>query len=61
MDKDPRKMTVTSTSGKDVRDTTQLKGEAKESAAFLETNKTDRYSSGASGKGPGPFGGMDPQ
>lgn len=50
-------MTVSTDSGKDVKSTNQLKGEAKESAAFKETNKTTEYSSGSSGKGSGPWGG----
>jgi hypothetical protein len=52
-------MTVTTASFTDVKNTQQLKGEAKESAAFRETNQTKEYSSGSSGKGPGPFGGMN--
>lgn len=56
-DKNIRTMTVSTDSGKDVKSTNQLKGEAKESAAFKETNKTTEYSSGSSGKGSGPWGG----
>lgn len=53
-----RTLEVTTSSGKDVKDTSMLKGEAKPSAAFRETNQTKEYSSGSSGAaGKGPLGG----
>ena len=52
-----RTASFTTASGKNVKDTEQLKGEAKASPAFKETNTTTEYSSGSSGKGAGPWGG----
>jgi hypothetical protein len=49
-------MSVTTSSGSDVKNTSQLKGEAKESAAFKEKNQTTEYVSNK-GKGEGPWGG----
>lgn len=46
---------VTTSSGKDVKSTDMLKGEAKESKAFNEKNVTTVYTTGATVKGP--FGG----
>lgn len=54
---DVRNLTVDTGSGKDVKQTSMLKGEAKESGAFTEKNVTKEYSSGSSGKGSGPWGG----
>lgn len=51
-----RTMVVTTSSGSDVKSTAQLKGEAKESAAFKEKNSTTEYVSSGS-KGEGPWGG----
>lgn len=55
--KNLRNMVVTTSSGKDVKQTSMLKGEAKVSSAERESNETKEYSSGASGKGSGPWGG----
>jgi len=53
-----RTASFTTSSGTDVKSTMQLKGEAKESAAFKEKNTTTEYvSKGA--KGEGPWGGMN--
>lgn len=38
-----RKMTVTTESGKDVKDTSMLKGSAKKTKAFEATNETSQY------------------
>jgi len=51
-----RTASFTTSSGTDVKSTMQLKGEAKESAAFKEKNTTTEYTSNK-GKGEGPWGG----
>ena len=38
-----RKMTISSEDGKDVKDTSMLKGEAKMTSAFKEKNSTTQY------------------
>lgn len=50
----PRTMTVTTASGKDVKDTQQLKGEAKDSLSGKNVTK-QHYNSGPAA--PGPHGG----
>lgn len=55
--KNLRNLVVTTASGKDVKQTSQLKGEAKVSTAERQSNETKEYVSGASGKGSGPWGG----
>lgn len=56
--KNLRDMVVTTGSGTDVKETQQLKGEAKEAARFRETNATTEYSTGAAPK-PGSLGGRN--
>lgn len=51
-----RTLVVTTASGMDVKSTDQLKGEAKPSAAFRETNQTKEYVSSGNNK-QGPLGG----
>lgn len=49
--KNLRNLTVTTESGKDVRDTQMLKGESHSTKAWKETNATKQYSTGALNKG----------
>lgn len=49
--KNLRTMEVTTESGKDVKDTQQLKGQAHTTKAFRETNSTKQYTTGALKKG----------
>jgi hypothetical protein len=46
-----RKAEYTTKSGKDVKDTMMLSGEAKSTKAFKETNSTSQYTSGKSSFG----------
>ena len=46
-----RNAEITTSSGKDVRDTMQIKGEAKNSAAFNAKNSMKEYVSGSGQKG----------
>ena len=46
-----RNAEVTTSSGKDVRDTMQIKGEAKNSRAFSMKNSMKEYESGSQKKG----------
>lgn len=50
--KNLRNHEVTTASGKDVKDTMMIKGEAKNSAAFTMKNSMKEYSSGPMKKGP---------
>lgn len=50
-----RKKEVTTASGKDVRDTSQLSGSAKRTSAEGEKNETTQYTT--KGSAPGPYGG----
>jgi hypothetical protein len=45
-DKNLRKMTVSTSTGKDHRDTMVTSGEAKKTAAERETNETTQYTTG---------------
>ena len=51
-----RTMTITTGSGKDVKDTNQLKGEAKDSLSGK--NETKEYTTSGSPTGGGPWGGL---
>jgi hypothetical protein len=49
--KNLRTLEVTTESGKDVKDSSQLKGQAHITRAFKETNSTKQYTTGALKKG----------
>ena len=49
--KNLRNAEITTSSGKDVKDTMQIKGEAKSSAAFNMKNSMKEYASGSMQKG----------
>lgn len=51
-----RTMVITTGSGKDVKDTKQLSGEAKDSLSGK--NELKEYSTSGSPTGPGPWGGL---
>jgi hypothetical protein len=53
-----RDMKVTTGSGKNVKETSQLSGEAKEGKRFSEQNVTTEYSTGAA-PAAGPLGGRN--
>lgn len=51
MEKNIRKMTITTETGKDVKTTSMLSGEAKPTKSWKETNETSQYSTGSVSKG----------
>jgi len=55
--KNLRNLSITTGSGTDVKQTSMLKGEAKESPVMKETNSLKEFEPGSCPKGAGPLGG----